>query len=239
MEPKWGPNLKTAVLWYVTLCISVNVSHPLPGFYFFHLQDRKWNFGFLWKLLPSSQIMRRNPRMTWRMASSGLLRRVALIRTDVSKEVIASIIVVTRIGEIGTLSVTSNQLYGDDRFLRNVGPHTDCTKLYPRGWHHSCEVYSLRTSSSQRFLRCPPVTILSANIALTQCSVATSAILLLQVNSDIFTNVHICIFSCWISECMRTILNEYYQLRNTKTNSVAFNSKAKYTHRTAATCRRS
>jgi hypothetical protein len=45
------------------------------------------------------------------MASSGMLRRVALLRTDVSEELIASIIRVTRIGEIGTtLAVTSNRL---------------------------------------------------------------------------------------------------------------------------------
>jgi hypothetical protein len=38
-----------------------------------------------------------------------MLRRVALVRTDVSEELGASIIKVTRIGEIGTtLAVTSN-----------------------------------------------------------------------------------------------------------------------------------
>jgi hypothetical protein len=36
------------------------------------------------------------------MPSSGMLRRVALIRNDVSDEHIASIIIVTRIGESGT-----------------------------------------------------------------------------------------------------------------------------------------
>jgi hypothetical protein len=36
------------------------------------------------------------------MASSGMLRRVALIRTDVSEELSATIITVTRIGELGT-----------------------------------------------------------------------------------------------------------------------------------------
>jgi hypothetical protein len=44
------------------------------------------------------------------MASSGMLRRVALVRTDVSEERSASFIRVTRIGELGTtLAVTSNQ----------------------------------------------------------------------------------------------------------------------------------
>jgi hypothetical protein len=45
------------------------------------------------------------------MASSGMLRRVAHVRTDVSEELSASIIRVTRIGELGTnLVVTSNRL---------------------------------------------------------------------------------------------------------------------------------
>jgi hypothetical protein len=44
------------------------------------------------------------------MASSGLLRRVALVRTDVLEELSAFFIRVTRIGEIGTmLAVTSNR----------------------------------------------------------------------------------------------------------------------------------
>jgi hypothetical protein len=43
------------------------------------------------------------------MASSRMLRRVALVRTDVTEELSASIIKVTRIGELGTLAVTSNR----------------------------------------------------------------------------------------------------------------------------------
>jgi hypothetical protein len=44
------------------------------------------------------------------MASSGMLRRVDLVRTDVSEELSASIRV-TRIGELGTtLDVTSNNV---------------------------------------------------------------------------------------------------------------------------------
>jgi hypothetical protein len=42
------------------------------------------------------------------MESSGMLRRVAFVRTDVSEELSASIIRMTRIGELGTtLAVTS------------------------------------------------------------------------------------------------------------------------------------
>jgi hypothetical protein len=44
------------------------------------------------------------------MASSGMLRRVALVRTDVSEEISASFIRVTRICElVTTLAVTSNR----------------------------------------------------------------------------------------------------------------------------------
>jgi hypothetical protein len=45
------------------------------------------------------------------MVSSGMLRRVAVVRTDASEELSASFMRVTRIGELGTtLSVTSNRL---------------------------------------------------------------------------------------------------------------------------------
>jgi hypothetical protein len=44
------------------------------------------------------------------MASSGMLHRVALVRTDVSEELSASFFRVARIGELGTtLAVTSNR----------------------------------------------------------------------------------------------------------------------------------
>jgi hypothetical protein len=78
------------------------------------------------------------------MASSGMLRRVADVRTDVSQELRASIIRVTRIDELGTtLAVTSNRrtlrrdtasvvhsspilvtlMKEDLTFLRNVGSY--------------------------------------------------------------------------------------------------------------------
>jgi hypothetical protein len=50
-------------------------------------------------------------KVTWirRIPSSGMLRRVVLVRTDGSEECIAFIIRVTRIGELGTLAVTGNR----------------------------------------------------------------------------------------------------------------------------------
>jgi hypothetical protein len=54
-----------------------------------------------------SQILHR------RMASSGMLRRVALVRTDVSEELSASIIMVTRIGELGTTLATRRNIPED------------------------------------------------------------------------------------------------------------------------------
>jgi hypothetical protein len=49
------------------------------------------------------------------MQSSGMLRHVILVRTDVSEERSASIIRVTRIGELGITAVINNQ-----RKLRNI-----------------------------------------------------------------------------------------------------------------------
>jgi hypothetical protein len=57
------------------------------------------------------------------MASSAMLRCVALVRTDVSNEISASFIRVTRIGELATtLAVTSNRhtLRRNLVFLRSV-----------------------------------------------------------------------------------------------------------------------
>jgi hypothetical protein len=57
---------------------------------------------------PSSAVA--HSSFTLRMASSGMLRRVALVRTDVSEELSAPFIRVTKIGELRTtLALTSNR----------------------------------------------------------------------------------------------------------------------------------
>jgi hypothetical protein len=65
----------------------------------------------------------------WRMASSGMLRRVALVSADVSEESSTCFIEVTRIGGLGTtLAVTSNRPgEGGDKFLRKVGSYKSHT----------------------------------------------------------------------------------------------------------------
>jgi hypothetical protein len=52
------------------------------------------------------------------MPSSGTLHHVAIVITEVPEERIASIIRVTRIGELGTLAETSKPKHA--AFLRNV-----------------------------------------------------------------------------------------------------------------------
>jgi demethoxyubiquinone hydroxylase (CLK1/Coq7/Cat5 family) len=51
------------------------------------------------------------------MPSSGMLHRVALVRTDVTEERNTSTIRVTKIGELGTMLAYD----GGTMFLRNVG----------------------------------------------------------------------------------------------------------------------
>jgi hypothetical protein len=63
-------------------------------------------------------------QQTGRMVSSGMLRGEALVRTDVSEELNASFIRVTRIGELGTtLAVTSNRrtLRGNTKSRLGIG----------------------------------------------------------------------------------------------------------------------
>jgi hypothetical protein len=68
-----------------------------------------------------------------RMVSSGMLRRVSVVRTDGAEELSTSFIRVTRIGELGTtLAVTSNRRIlrrndGGAKFHRNVGSYKSHT----------------------------------------------------------------------------------------------------------------
>jgi hypothetical protein len=73
----------------------------------------------------------KNESVSWKQRHSGMLGRVAIVRTDVSERRTASVMRVIRIGELGTtLAVTSNRssLFLECRFLspwwwrRNVPP---------------------------------------------------------------------------------------------------------------------
>jgi hypothetical protein len=58
-----------------------------------------------WQRLPTAPFDCSRKRWTqrhWRMVSFGMLRRVALVRSDVTEELSASFITVTRIDELGT-----------------------------------------------------------------------------------------------------------------------------------------
>jgi hypothetical protein len=73
----------------------------------FHF-NTKWSLSYQRHVAYCRRIT--NKQCVWRIASSGMLRRVALVRTDVSEERSASFIKVTRIGELGTtLAVTNNR----------------------------------------------------------------------------------------------------------------------------------
>jgi hypothetical protein len=64
-----------------------------------------------------------------RMVSSGMLRRVALARTDISEESSASFIRVTKIGELGTTQAAACVVPPKRRFLQE--PHGVTTQKTP------------------------------------------------------------------------------------------------------------
>jgi hypothetical protein len=73
------------------------------------------------------------------MVSSGMLHRVALLRTDVSEELSASFIRVTRIGELGTtLAASSNRVL----VTANVVPsYSNKSKFDPGGIQEEIEFW--------------------------------------------------------------------------------------------------
>jgi hypothetical protein len=50
------------------------------------------------------------------MASSGMIRPVALVRTDVSEEPSACIMMVTRIGEVGTMLAETRNMHAAKKY---------------------------------------------------------------------------------------------------------------------------
>jgi hypothetical protein len=66
-----------------------------------------------------------------RMASSGMLRYVALVRTDFSEELSVSIIRVTRIGELGTTLSSSETSVLTTATQRNI-PEDSILHSYSR-----------------------------------------------------------------------------------------------------------
>jgi hypothetical protein len=58
------------------------------------------------------------------MVSSGLLRRVALVKTDVSEEPGASFIRVTKIGELGITQAATSTWYFFEAYVGSYKSHT-------------------------------------------------------------------------------------------------------------------
>jgi hypothetical protein len=74
-----------------------------------HADQKRHESGRNWRTF-NTVLHKRTLILNWRMSSSGMLRRVVILRTDIQEEGIASVIRETRIGELVTTSaVTSNR----------------------------------------------------------------------------------------------------------------------------------
>jgi hypothetical protein len=94
------------------------------------------------------------------MLSFEMLRRVALVRTDVSEEPSASMIKVTRIGEPGTLAVTTNGrtvrvTSHKTAFFRNHTVSTIGSQMAVKLSHAPVALYSPETFSGTHFSQRP------------------------------------------------------------------------------------
>jgi hypothetical protein len=78
-----------------------------------------------------------------KMASYGMLRRVSLVKTDVSKGLGASFIRVKRIGEVGTTLALASNRY---RLRRNF------TTANLHNFHYIC-IYAFATSASDSLIK--------------------------------------------------------------------------------------
>jgi hypothetical protein len=89
------------------------------------------------------------------MASSGMLRRVALVRTDVSEEISDSFIRVTRIDELGrTLAVTINRRISSQRTQHLYSSEMTSMTLLPEVNTHSFDIIAPPCKSpSSKFVK--------------------------------------------------------------------------------------
>jgi hypothetical protein len=86
------------------------------------------------------------------MVSSGLLHRVAIVRTDVSEEIGATFIRVTKIGELGTTQAATSNRRTLRRLKLLIGP-----KQYYINWVSVLELSSAHLwPSSVKLYLCSP-----------------------------------------------------------------------------------